>query len=200
MAAKKKGRSPFTKGRVTKSSGGSAFVGIKDGESITFAPLVGLNDLDSANMHEYWEIRPAVFHPCIGADCPGCALGNEPRLKSYMPILRKTEGVGIFPFTISVYNQLEELEDALMEDDPEDSIKGVQIKISRKGAGMSTRYNVIANGKRVKLGEAEVPDFLSQLGPTTVESINELLAKSGLQAGDDEDEESATEDDGDWGE
>ena len=193
MAKAKKGkaaRSPFTKGRVTSGSSGTQFLGVKDGESMTFAPLLGLDELDSARMHEYWEVRPAVFHPCIGMDCPGCAVGNEARFKGYLPVLQRGGEVGIYAFTISIYNQLEELEDSLKEDDPKDSLKGVQIRVSRKGTGLTTRYTVTANGKRVKLDDAEVPDFIEQLGPTDIADINAMLERAGIAAADDDSETS----------
>ena len=189
MARKKKAASPFRKGRAStrKSSGGSQFLSIKDGESETFAPLVGLADMVSAEMHEYWDIRPAFYHPCIGRGCPGCEVENEPRFKGYLPVAKKDGSVMIFPFTISVYNQLEELEDELEGG----SLKGYVIKFSRRGSGMATRYTVLGLGKRIDVDDKEVPDFISQLGPQTKEDITELLVSKGLL--DETDEEPAKE-------
>lgn len=177
--AKKK--SPFSKGRAKRAAkkSGSPFIGLKDGESIAIAPLVGLDGMISADMHEYWDIRPAIFHPCIGRGCPGCAAGNEPRFKGYIPVLKQDGEVAVWPFSISVYNQLEELEDGLGE-----SLAGYIIKFSRKGSGfMGTRYNVLGTGKTVDISEAEVPDFIPQLGPSELDEIHALLDENDVDYG-----------------
>ena len=197
----KKADSPFRKGRAVRRAGGGQFVGVKEGEPLSFAPLVGLEDMISADMHEYWDLRPAIYHPCIGRGCPGCEVGNEPRFKGYLPILLQSGETAVYPFTISVYNQLEALEDAL--DDGED-LKGFAIKVSRKGAGMATRYTVLGTGKRLDVEETEVPDFISHLGPQTEDTIWELLENNGFSRSDgtdapDSDADEADEDEDGWG-
>ncbi len=203
--------SPFKKGRKKggASAGGSQFLGLKDGESHVLAPMVGLDELVYADMHEYWDIRPAIFHPCIGRDCPGCEAGNDPRFKGYFPVLLKSGDVAIYPFTISVYNQLEAIEDSM---DDGETLKGFVLKISRKGTGLATRYTVVPVGKRIDV-PSEVPDFISQLGPQSRDEIIALLEDNGFEVGGDTpvvkmDSESAagsvTETDGDedaddWG-
>lgn len=173
--------SPFKTGRAKRAAkkSGSPFIGLKPDESMAFAPLVGLEGMVSADMHEYWDIRPAIFHPCIGRQCPGCASGNEPRFKGYIPVLKQDGEVAIWPFTISTYNQLEELEDELGE-----SLAGYIIKFSRKGSGfMGTRYSVLGTGKRVDISGHEIPDFIPQLGPAEVEAIEALLDDNDVEYG-----------------
>ena len=169
--------SPFTKGRTTRTRGPGGFLqAVKEGEPITFAPLVGLEGLISADMHEYWNIKPAIYHPCLGRDCPGCAVGNDPRFKGYLPVLLQSGETAVYPFTISVYNQLEALEDALEDDE---TLKGLAIKVSRKGAGKATRYTVMGLGKRLDVDGQEIPDFIKSLGPTTPEDVWALLEENG---------------------
>ena len=178
--ATKKESSPFRKGRATgvKSRGGQ-FIRLADGESVVFAPMIGLDEMVSADMHEYWDVKPAIYHPCIGRNCPGCLVENEPRFKGYLPVLVKSTGEpAIYPFTISVYNQLEALEDEIMEDDDGATLKGLVIKVSRKGSMKATRYSVLGVGSRIDLTGAEVPDFVPQLGPTTEEEIWTLLEEN----------------------
>lgn len=218
--AKKKARSPFTTGKVTtKPTGdGQAFLSLKDGDTIQMAPLVGLDQMVSADMHEYWNIKPAIYHPCIGArKCPGEAVENEPRFKGYLPVLVKDQGVMIYPFTISVYKQLEQLENAL---DDGETLAGFVLRVSRTGTGLATRYTVLGIGKRIDISDSEVPDFIDRLGPQTLEEIWELLEKNGYDREDTEaeptvakppkddeveedeksDEKSDDKDDDDWGE
>lgn len=206
MAKKTAKTSPFRKGR--KVSRKSNFLSIGDGESITFAPLIGLDELISADMHEYWDIRPAIFHPCIGKNCPGCELGVDPRFKAYMPVVTREGDVAIYPFTISVYNQLEMIEDEL-----EESLAGHVVKVRRQGTGFSTTYMVSGIGKTVNIEGIEHPEFLSALGPTTAEEIWAMIDEtdavkvyggtpreeaSSADEVDDDDSDDDSDDD-DWG-
>jgi len=202
----KRKTSPFHVGRPKKkaaSSSGVQFLSIKPDESVSFAALVGLDELISADMHEYWDIRPAIYHPCIGRGCPGCQVGNEPRFKGYLPVLTKEGEVAIYPHTVSVNNLLEDLEDEIMEDDPEASLKGFVLKVSRKGSGLATRYTVTGLGKRLKVDGKEVPDFIKALGPADEESIWELLEENGFSRDDSapaaKEEAEDTADDDEWG-
>lgn len=166
--------SPFKKGRAEKreSSGGSKFLNILPDESVILAPMVGLEEMISADMHQHWNCSPPVYHPCVGRSCPGCIVGNEARFKGFLPVMVKgeTEPI-IYSFTISVYNQLEELEDSL---DDGESLAGMAIKIKRTGSGLKTRYLVIGTGKRIEF-DIEPPDIVPFLGPVTVEEIWDLL-------------------------
>lgn len=178
MAAKRK-VSPFRKGRPSASftsGGGTPFLAPKPDEPLVFAPLVPLEGMLSAEMHEHWDIRPAIYYPCIGPDCPGEEVGNEPRFKGYLPIALKDGTVAVYPFTISVYKQLEAIEDEL----PDKSLAGYLLKISKSGAGLRTRYTVMPLGKSVDISSFEEPDFIDQLGPQTREEIVELLEENGF--------------------
>lgn len=189
--------SPFTKGRPKKRGGGLFLPAVKEGEPLTFAPLVGMEELISADMHEYWDIKPAIYHPCLGRNCPGCAVGNEPRFKGYLPVLLQSGEVGVLPFTISVYNQLEAIEDAL---DDGETIKGLALRLSRKGQMKATRYTVMALGKRLDVSKAEAPEFISKLGPATEDEVWDLLEENGYSR---EDASAGRSDEGDesdsWG-
>lgn len=188
MARRKKAEkpNPFRKGRATGvKSGGGQFLRLGEGDSVVFAPMQGLDEMISADMHEYWDLKPAIYHPCIGRNCPGCLVDNEARFKAYLPVLVKSTGdPAIYPFTISVYNQLEALEDEIMEDDPAANLKGFVTKVSRKGAGMATRYSVMGVGSRIDLTDAEIPDFIPQLGPSEESDIWDLLEKNGYDRND----------------
>lgn len=204
-------KSPFTKGRRSIPAGdsdGAGFISLKDGDKIQLAPLQGLDGMISADMHEYWDIRPAIYHPCVGKDCPGCAVGNEPRFKGYMPVVVKGEdGVSIWPFTISVYRQLETLEEALYEDGKD--LGGNVLAVSRQGSSLKTRYSIMGTGRTVDMTDIEEPDFISRLGPQTIPEIWDLLEENGFErpdaapktvVEDDPDEAGEDDDDDDWGE
>lgn len=181
----KKKANPFKTGRMETKSGGGGFLSIKGGESMTLALLHGLDQMISADMHEYWEIQPAIFHPCLGPDCPGCETGNKPRQKGYMGVVDREGNVMVWPFTSSVYKQLETLEDSLIEDadDDEDPLVGYVIKFSRDGSGLNTKYSVVGVGKYIDVSEVEHPEIISHLGETDRDKIVEKLEEAGLMDG-----------------
>lgn len=188
--AKAKGKSPFKKGRMSaSSSGGGKFVSIKDGESLTMAFLHGLDEMISADMHEYWDIRPAVFHPCIGPGCPGCAAGNKIRQKGYMGVVDREGNPMVFPFTSSVFKQIEALEDSLKEDaeDSEDPLRGFVFKFTRNGSGLNTKYAIIGVGKYIDVEGVEMPEIIDHLGETDKEKIQAKLEEAGLLESDSDD-------------
>lgn len=167
---------PFKTGRRTTVGDGGLFLSIKEGESVSFVPLSGLDGMVSAEMHEYWDVKPAIFHPCIGVDCPGCRAGNKARFKGYMPVLMRDGGVKIYAFTTLVYKQLEDLEDALEGN----TLKGAALRVKRTGAGKSTRYTVVPTGKKVDVSDTEEPRFVHLLGHTGEEEILAQLIEAGI--------------------
>lgn len=176
--AKQKKVSPFKKGRAErKAKSGGKFINIAPDESVILAPMVGLEEMISADMHQHWNLSTPVYHPCIGKNCPGCMIGNEPRFKGFLPVMVKgEEEPSIYSFTISVYNQLEELEDSL---DDDESLSGMVLKIKRTGSGLKTRYLVIATGKRIDEFKADPPDVVPFLGPVDPDEIWDALEETG---------------------
>lgn len=177
--------SVFKTGKVDIADSGSGvggFVSIKPDEVLSMVPLLSLDNMVSAGFHEYWDINPAIFHPCIGDDCPGCKVGNKPRFKGYLPVAMKDGEVKIWPFTISIYRQLEMLDDEL-----EGGVGGYLIKFSRTGSGKTgTRYTVTTVGKKVDISKIEPPEFLKILGPTNKAEIEKMLEDKGLLEGSDD--------------
>lgn len=173
-------KSPFKTGRAGVKSSGSAggqFLTLKnDGDSAVFAPMVGLDEMVSADMHSRWEVNPAVHHPCIGRKCPSCLTGDKPKFKGYLPIVLPEGDIKIWAFTITSYRQLEALEDE-MEDG---TLRGKAIKLIRRGVGLNTKWVVMGTGREIDVDGLEIPDFVPNLGPATESDINEALLEAGL--------------------
>lgn len=150
------------------------FLKVSADESVTFVPLVGLDDMVSAKQHEFWDTNPAFIAPCVGRGCPACALGNTPRFKAFLPIQTKEGQSKIYAFGIKVYRQLEEIESEL------GTIQGKVLKVRRSGQGRNTSYTIIATGKTAKLDNAEPIDLLSVLGDETKESMTAKLVDRGM--------------------
>lgn len=174
-------KSPFAKGKEVLKSGsrtaGIMFISLKDGDAITVAPLVGMDEMISAHMHEYWDIRPAIYHPCIGsADCPSCHAGHDARFKAYIPVVTSDGDIKILPMGIKVSEQLVDIEEEIGGD-----LTGHVLKIRRNGSGLKTRYVVRAIGKTVDVEDYDQPDFLPALGPTSKKEIVKLLREAGAK-------------------
>lgn len=165
----------FRKGKVASKEGGSSqFMKISDGDAIVFAPLVGMEDMISVDQHEFWDINPAVIVPCIGRGCPACKIGNEAKFKAFLPVVDREGNVKIYAFGLSVERQLEALEEEV------GSIKGRLIKVKRTGTGLKTKYTAIGLGKSTDVSDYELPDIISQLGPTEAPEVERLLIDNGL--------------------
>jgi hypothetical protein len=81
----------------------------------------------------------------------------------------------IFPFTVSVFKQLRDVEVAIGG-----SIRGKILRVSRQGDGLRTRYSVIFTGREVDLQGEPTTDLMDHVGPTTREEIIQLLEQVGI--------------------
>jgi hypothetical protein len=154
--------------------GESKFLKIPEGEAVVIVPLTGLDDLISVDQHAFWDITPGVLVPCTGGNCPACSLGNKPSFRAFLPVMTRENGAKIFSFGISVLTQLESLEEEL------GSLTGQVIKVRRRGSGLSTKYTVVAVGKKVSVKGVEAPDIITAIGPTDSYGVRRVLADAGL--------------------
>ena len=170
--------STFRKGvkeAIEAVAGDGLFISVKADEALSFASLIGLDDLISADMHQFWDVNPAAIFHCLGGDdCPGCKLGNDPGFKAYLPIVTRDGDVKIFPIGISIVRQLDEYESEV------GSIAGKVIKIRRVGSGLKARYTVVPLGKELDITAHDIPDVEAALQPTGRKEIVELLKSRGL--------------------
>lgn len=169
--------SVIRKGKAAMPTGGnSKFLKTPEGEAVVFTVLAGLDELISIDQHAFWDSNPAVIVPCVGADCPACKLGNKPKFKAFLPVLTKEDGTKIYAFGIQVLRQLESLEEEL------GSLVGQVIKVKRYGTGLSTKYTVVAVGKKVATKGVDVPDVIEAIGPTTHDEVVAVMVEAGLVA------------------
>lgn len=177
-----KKNSPFKTGKakVGAASGKGLFVSLEPDSTTSMVPLVNLEGMLYADMHQIWEFEQPIIFPCIGENCPGCLVGDEPRFKGYLPVLVHGESEPqVWPFTVSIFRQLEDLENLLIDDGRENGIQGLAIKVSRKGSGLQTRYSVATLGKEVDIDGVEPPNYIDKLGPTTANEIWDLMEERG---------------------
>jgi len=198
MAKRKKaaattGKKAIRKGRKAIGDAGvgtSDFVRISDGDVVDMVSLVNMDDLLSIDQHAIWlDGGNSPMFPCIGEDCPGCEVGNQPRFRAFLPVVLVEEGVQkIYSFGISVARALEELDDEF------EGLAGHVFRIKRKGTGLGTTYTVIAMGRTRKIDKYDALDVEEKLGPVTRKGILDLLEETGaLEDTSDEDDEEEEE-------
>lgn len=160
------------------------FIGLKDGDKVTMASLVNMEEMLSIDQHAIWlDGGNSPMFPCIGDNCPGCERGNQPRFRAFLPVVTHPDGEKkIFAFGIKVARALEELDEEF------GGLAGHLFTVKRKGSGLSTNYTVIAVGKKTDVSEIEGLDVEEKLGPTTREGIIKLLEETGaISAGEKKD-------------
>lgn len=191
-------KSVFRKGAKAAGGGGDSgvYVRAKEDEALTFVPLHELDQMLSVDQHEYWDTNPAVIFPCIGqATCPACKSGNKAKYKGFMSVMANGEAVAkILPFGLSIERQLVEIASEL------GSIKGSVFKLRRTGSGLSTKYTVVAIGKKVDVSTVEALNIEDHINVLTAA---EIKAKISFLGGETEEAEpeaktAVKEDAGGW--
>jgi hypothetical protein len=109
-----------------------------------------------------------------GPDDPSHDLNIDRRYRAYLPVLAINEETGereprVFSMGKSVHMALLDIADAVGE------IAGVELRIKRTGAKLSTRYTVAQTGKRFEVDDVPEVDVISLLGPITPEGVRDLL-------------------------
>lgn len=162
--------------KALPSSGNKPYLSIKADESVMIAPMTDVDEMISVDQHAIWvDGGNSPMFPCIGAGCPGCELGDEPKYRASLAVMTKENGPKIFSFGITVARQLAEIAGEL------GSIKGKMLKVKRTGSGLGTRYTVVAVGKDVKIEGHPLPDLEASLGPMTREGILKMLIDAGIK-------------------
>lgn len=172
-------RSVIRKGRkaiADVGAGAGDFVKIGDGDAVDMVSVYDMEEMLSVDQHAIWlEGGNSPMFPCIGKNCPGCELGNQPRFRAFLPVkLIETGEPKIFSFGIQIARALEELDEEF------GGLSGNVFRVKRKGSGLATTYTVVALGKKRKVSEDDVIDDLEEkIGPTTRAGILSLLEETG---------------------
>lgn len=166
---------------VTEVTSGQ-FISIREGEQIEFAMLTGLDEIISFDQHVFWGSEPSqtVMFPCLQVkNCPGCLMGNKPRLRALLLVAHKNDDgqivPGILPIGLSVVRSLIDLDSAV-----DGGIKGAQMLLKRTGSGLKTRYTLLATGGRMKRPiDASNIDVEAAVGETNRDAIIAMLREAG---------------------
>ena len=109
---------------------------------------------------------------CIGKDCPLCKLGHQPTIRYQLKVLDKADPDSpqpkILETTSSVIKQISNCANDPEFGDPTQ----YDMKITKTGVGLETRYTVMASPKKYALTDAEV-NMLNNL--PSIQEINKEL-------------------------
>lgn len=159
----------------------SKFIKLTAGKPVEIVPLSGLDGVISYNQHALWldEGNSPIF-PCFAEEwCPGDILGDKPRFRALLLCVVRggdsTHEEMILPMGIALFKQLVSIEEAIGE-----SIRGHVIRITRTGERLSTRYNAVPTGRRVKLSGTPETNLLDHIGVTDPNEVVEMLEKTEL--------------------
>ena len=159
---------------MSESGKGGRFLNLKPDEPIDVVMLHSLDEIQSVNQHDWWDINPAPHLVCLGDECPSCGLGNEARLKSYIAVVTKEQEVKYFKAGVSVVRQLEKYEKAVGD------LTGRVMRFEKNGVGLKTKYSVLMLGKKIDVSKFAMPDLEELLGDLTVSGQIEILEKAGV--------------------
>lgn len=156
--------------------GPSVYVSIKDGESLQIAPVTELDGVISFQQHQIWlEAGNSPMLPCLQSkDCPGCAVGNNPKFRAVMIVqVQGEDNQKLLPMGKDLFRQIVEINDAI------GTIKGQVIRISRRGAGINTKYTAMPTNKSAKVRPAEL-NAIEHIGPLDRAGAIDVLKQAGM--------------------
>ncbi len=157
--------------------GRGVFRKVQDGETIEFIPLVEEDNFTHCNMHEFWDIRPAVFSVCSeDEECPGCQLENDARFRGYLPAMLRDGNVIVLVLPYKATQNF--IKQAKMIGG---SVRGMVMKVNREGTSFATTYTFITTGKTAAIPDSIVmPDLEKLLGPFDRHEILSVYLEGGL--------------------
>lgn len=166
----------FRRGKLDEvmQNGPSIWVKLESDEPQLLVPLVNVEDMLTVDLHSWWDVNPAPHLVCLQDDCPSCALGNEPRLRTYIPVVTAEKEVRVLATGISTVRQLEELDDAV------GGMRGKVVRFKKTGTGFNTKYSAVGTGKTVSVDSFELPDIEGLLGPIDRDEQIAKLSEAGV--------------------
>jgi hypothetical protein len=165
-------------GKSPSSKGDANFWSIKDGETHDVTLLWNVDEIVSADQAALWDFNPAPIWVTCELDDPSIELGVKPGYRAFMPVQVNIDGtpvVKIWSMPISVHRSIEEI--GMMEDGV---LAGMIVRVKRSGAGMRTKYTVVASTKRNKspLPAPTPEDVVKTLNPMDRDGIISMLEKT----------------------
>ena len=166
------------------------FVKIEENDSADLIPLCGVEGFMSFEQHTFWndEGNSPTFACLHGDECPGCALGNQPSTKVFIPVYDlAAKAAKIYSCSTKMAQTIGDVETET------GTIIGRVFRVKRKGGGKNTRYTLIPLNKKADVKKIDVPDVESEIIIRPKDEILRMLSDAGFSDEDFEEIEDGEE-------
>ena len=163
--------SPIKTGSDPRKDAKSQWLKIDANSSADCAILVEVDEIIAVEQCAIWlDDGNSPVWVYTGPEDPSHELKVDKRYRAYLPVLVDGE-VKVWSMGKQVHSTLLDIADA------QDSIKGLDVRIKRTGAGLGTRYSLVPRGTRKDISRIPEVDVVEMLGPITPEGVREMLTE-----------------------
>lgn len=183
--AKKSNYNPVKSGhdpRSDKENAGGNWLRLAPNQQVDVVCLVEVEDIITIEQCAIWiegggedGVKSPVWTYTGPSDPMHELNGVQKSYRAFLPCVDNGE-VKVLPMGKMLHGALLDAADAA------GSVAGMQMRVKRTGAGMSTRYSLMPTGKRMDISKYEEVDVVALLGPLTPDGVRELIAQR-LQLG-----------------
>lgn len=159
----------------TGAGNNAEWLKIQQNEVVNAVILVEKEDIVSIEQCGIWlkdggkDGKKSPVWTYTGPDDPSHELGVERGYRAFLPVVVDGE-VKVWGMSKGAHGQVMDLADA------SGSLKGIEVRIKRTGAGLGTRYSITPTMKRRDVSSYDEVDVISMLGPLTPEGVREYIA------------------------
>jgi hypothetical protein len=172
MAKSKSSFDPIKTGSdPRKDAGRQSWLKIDANSHADVAILVEVDEIIAVEQCAIWlDDGQSPVWVYTGPEDPSHDLKVEKRYRAYLPVLVDGES-RVWSMGKQAHSTLLDIADA------QASIKGLDIRIKRTGAGLATRYSIVPRGTRKDVSSVNEVDVVEMLGPITSEGVKDMLCE-----------------------
>ena len=172
MAKSKSSFDPIKTGfDLRKDAGRQSWLKIDANSHADVAILVEVDEIIAVEQCAIWlDDGQSPVWVYTGPEDPSHDLKVEKRYRAYLPVLVDGES-RVWSMGKQAHSTLLDIADA------QASIKKLNIRIKRTGAGLATRYSIVPRGTRKDVSSINEVDVVEMLGPITSEGVKDMLCE-----------------------
>lgn len=169
--ASKAAFSPIKTGSDPRKDAKSLWLKIDANSYADCAILVEVDEIIAVEQCAIWlDDGNSPVWVYTGPDDPSHELKVDKRYRAYLPVLVEGESK-VWSMGKQAHSMILDIADA------QESIKGLDVRIKRTGAGLGTRYSLVPKGTRKDVSRIPEVDVVEMLGPITSEGVREMLTE-----------------------
>lgn len=154
-----------------KDSARQAWLKVESNSYVDCTILVEVDEIIAVEQCAIWlDDGNSPVWVYTGPEDPSHALKVDKSYRAYLPVLVDGEAK-VWSMGKMAHTTLLDIADA------QSSVKGLNVRIKRTGAGLATRYSITPKGTRRDVDEVPEVDVVAMLGPITTDEVKEMLAE-----------------------